>query len=390
MRSLIRLAAALALLAALPSLALAAEALTVRVYPAQAARTYPLDSIRNVQGLLVQYVAAANGSDGPLTVTGVEYELLDKGVTVDRRTLDGAMAGKAAASTYQLQAMGQLDTVAFLYGDVLGSPRARLASSATVKPGEALMLAQQAFAWKGSRDTLRITVHATDASGAALYGTVSLPIVPLGEPRYVFPLEGRWFVGAAPTFHSHHRWATPEEFALDIFKVGADGISYGGDGSKLTDYRAYGATVRAAAEGEVVAVVSDQPEDLSWLKKPGEDQGVFMMRIIQAQNTLFARGPDAPAGNFVIIRHPWGEYSMYAHLQPGSPLVKVGDKVTARQPLGRLGHSGGSTEPHLHFQVCDRPSPLSCAGIPAAFKDLEIPTADFPRPVQTGDFVVAH
>jgi len=55
---------------------------------------------------------------------------------------------------------------------------------------------------------------------------------------------------------------------------------------------------------------------------------------------------------------------IYAHLKAGSVAVKVGDVVEAGQVLGKLGSSGNSTEPHLHFQVCDRPEPLQCAGIP--------------------------
>ena len=44
-----------------------------------------------------------------------------------------------------------------------------------------------------------------------------------------------------------------------------------------------------------------------------------------------------------------GIYAFYAHLQPGSLKVKVGDKVRRGQVLGLIGNSGNSTEPHLHF-----------------------------------------
>ena len=67
-----------------------------------------------------------------------------------------------------------------------------------------------------------------------------------------------------------------------------------------------------------------------------------------------------------------------------------GDSVSSGQALGRLGSSGNSTEPHLHFQVCDRPEPLACAGIPVSFEGISLPYADYPRPLQSGDIVVAR
>jgi len=78
-------------------------------------------------------------------------------------------------------------------------------------------------------------------------------------------------------------------------------------------------------------------------------------------------------------------------LKPGSVLVKPGQAAKSGQPIGRLGSSGNSTAPHLHFQVCDSPRVLlDCAGIPISFKDLDIPWADWVRPVQSGDVVVAR
>ena len=96
------------------------------------------------------------------------------------------------------------------------------------------------------------------------------------------------------------------------------------------------------------------------------------------------------AGNHVVIDHGNGEYSLYAHLKPGSILVKPGNRVTAGTVLAQLGSSGNSTEPHLHFQVCDAADALMCAGIPVQFNNVSLPFADYPRPVQSGDVVVAQ
>jgi hypothetical protein len=78
---------------------------------------------------------------------------------------------------------------------------------------------------------------------------------------------------------------------------------------------------------------------------------------------------------------------VYAHLKPGSVLVKPDEVVTRGQQIAAVGSSGSSTEPHLHFQVCDAPDPLLCAGIPARFENIEIYGALQERQLQSGDLV---
>ena len=55
------------------------------------------------------------------------------------------------------------------------------------------------------------------------------------------------------------------------------------------------------------------------------------------------------AGNVVIVGHGGGISSLYFHLS--KPLVAVGDKVKAGQPIGLAGHTGRTTGPHLHLSV---------------------------------------
>src|SRR5207249_2295748 len=62
----------------------------------------------------------------------------------------------------------------------------------------------------------------------------------------------------------------------------------------------------------------------------------------------------------------------YAHLQPGSIRVKVGDRVRRGQVVGLVGNSGNSTEPHLHFQLSDANSPLGTEGLPYALAAFEV------------------
>lgn len=56
-------------------------------------------------------------------------------------------------------------------------------------------------------------------------------------------------------------------------------------------------------------------------------------------------------GNGVVIEHAAGWQTQYCHLARGSLRVELGDRVEARQPIGRIGLSGQTEYPHLHFIV---------------------------------------
>ena len=55
--------------------------------------------------------------------------------------------------------------------------------------------------------------------------------------------------------------------------------------------------------------------------------------------------------NFIIIEHSNGEYSRYDHLEYHSAKVRVGQKVSAGQEIAKVGMTGYTYIPHLHFQV---------------------------------------
>ena len=126
------------------------------------------------------------------------------------------------------------------------------------------------------------------------------------------------------------------------------------------------------------------------LKKPGESAEAYNERLNAIQGQLLAQGTKGIAGNHVVVEHAGGEFSLYAHLQTGSVQVKAGDPVKRGQVLARLGTSGNSTEPHLHFQVTDGPEPLLSAGIPIQFRNVDLPWAMGPRALQSGDLVVTR
>jgi len=79
-------------------------------------------------------------------------------------------------------------------------------------------------------------------------------------------------------------------------------------------------------------------------------------------------------GNNVIMQCDQNVFAMFAHMKTGSVAVSVGEQVERGALLGRVGHSGNSTAPHLHFQLMDNSDLLVAKGIPCLFAAYEIYT----------------
>jgi murein DD-endopeptidase MepM/ murein hydrolase activator NlpD len=171
------------------------------------------------------------------------------------------------------------------------------------------------------------------------------------------PLRGGvWLAANGPANESGHRRAlipvngTPsiaQRFAIDYVRVGTDNKTFTGEQLKNASYHAQGSDAIAVANGTVVAVKDSIPENV-----PGVTSRAVPITL------------ETVGGNHVIIDIGGGRYAFYAHLQPGSLKVKVGDKVTRGQVVGLVGNSGNSTEPHLHFHISDGNSPLGSEGVP--------------------------
>ncbi|MEV6011378.1 peptidoglycan DD-metalloendopeptidase family protein [Streptomyces sp. NPDC051976] len=72
-----------------------------------------------------------------------------------------------------------------------------------------------------------------------------------------------------------------------------------------------------------------------------------------AAGTVVSAGWDGAYGNDVIIKHPDGKYTLYAH--QSQLLVSAGQTVTEGQQIGLSGATGNVTGPHLHFEVRTTP-----------------------------------
>lgn len=79
----------------------------------------------------------------------------------------------------------------------------------------------------------------------------------------------------------------------------------------------------------------------------GDSVGV---KVRAAKNGVVVKaGFDGPYGNSIVIKHADGMKTRYGHLS--KILVKKGDRVREGQLIGRVGDTGNTTGPHLHFEV---------------------------------------
>jgi peptidase M23-like protein len=178
------------------------------------------------------------------------------------------------------------------------------------------------------------------------------------------PLRGKnWVAGNGPSNTSVHRRTflviegTPhiaQRYAIDWVQIGEDNKTYRGDAKENHSYHCYGADALAVADGLVVEVKDGIPENT-----PNASMAVPI-----TLSTI--------AGNHVNLDLGGGIYAMYAHLQPGSLRVKLGERVKRGQVIGLVGNTGNSSEPHLHFQLMDRNSPLASEGVPYALPEYVV------------------
>jgi murein DD-endopeptidase MepM/ murein hydrolase activator NlpD len=76
-------------------------------------------------------------------------------------------------------------------------------------------------------------------------------------------------------------------------------------------------------------------------------------------------------GNFVLLDHQNGEYSLLMHMKTGSIKVRSGDHVQQGQIMGRIGFAGDSIFPHLHYSLMDGPEVFKAWGLPAYFSQFQ-------------------
>jgi murein DD-endopeptidase MepM/ murein hydrolase activator NlpD len=222
--------------------------------------------------------------------------------------------------------------------------------------GETAMVFLTVVLEPGARVPDRVTHRLYTAEGnidGAVVSTHTYPLRTLSPP-----LEGpSWeaFSGAGDN-NSHHRrqfvvlggrMTQNGRHAIDWKRTG-NGTSFSGPEGDIASYYSYGQRVLAVANGRVVKINDGVPDN-----KPGH---------VGAEALNLSR--ETIAGNVIVLELGSGQYAYYAHLQPGSLRVTVGQRVHRGEVIALVGNSGSSFEPHLHFEVTTSPETLTGEGLP--------------------------
>lgn len=204
-------------------------------------------------------------------------------------------------------------------------------------------------------------------------------------PRPVLgpPLRGKnWMAGDGCCESPRHiratmpvdgKLKTSQRFAIDWVLLGENARSLQGDKSKVESYHCYGQDIIAVADGKVVTVMDGLSNQI-----PGK----LPENIDPAQAD----------GNHVIQELGPKSYALYAHMISGSIRVKKGVRVKKGEVIGRVGNSGNTSEPHLHFHLMDTPSTFGSNGLPYLLEDFKltgrVPSMDdYDRAVNEGTSV---
>ena len=217
-----------------------------------------------------------------------------------------------------------------------------------------------------------------------------------GKTALMLPLKGKVFVWEGHDFYAHHLrvpmsnakvqamgiTANSNQFAMDFIYTDAEGNEFKGDPQKPENWLSYGKPIYAPGAGIVREAANDIPDN--WFKDKA---------VTQIGHPDLPPGKDPKdIGNYVLIDHGNGEFSLLVHMKPGSVRVKAGDRVAQGQEIGQIGFAGDSLFPHLHYSLIEGAQDTKVWGLPAYFSRFHrlygaASVAVAQGPVNSGDFV---
>ena len=169
--------------------------------------------------------------------------------------------------------------------------------------------------------------------------------------------KGKWFYIA--NAHRDARLITegkssfPQRYAIDWAAVTEENKFEINTLKKLKSFYTYQQNLLAVKDGTVVFVKDSIPDNDPFKNR-------LAIKITR----------ESVGGNYVVLDIGNDIYAFYGHLVPRSIRVQKGDKVKQGDILGKLGNSGNSNGPHLHFHLETKSKyPLGGEGVPYVFEN---------------------
>ncbi len=193
-----------------------------------------------------------------------------------------------------------------------------------------------------------------------------------------FPLRGEWTAVRTPASRipSHGTDMLGQRYAFDLIRLDpgsgsryhpASGLRTLLLGVPTHECHGWGEPIHAPLDGGVVAACDGLGERS--LVHPVRELGLALRNGLTFRPSPYHLR--RVMGNHVILGCA-DVYAGFAHLTTGSVAVEAGQRVRVGEVLGRVGHTGNSTAPHLHFQLMDGPDPLTAHGVACAFREYEV------------------
>lgn len=181
--------------------------------------------------------------------------------------------------------------------------------------------------------------------------TTISPVFYQPKTNLILPVRGRVMVYEGHDFYAHHRrvdltnpvvaqlgvTTNPTRYAYDFSVVNEKGELVRGRGERNEDWLGFGAPILAPASGVVKEMRNTVDDNIL-------GQKMFDFRLVFEDIKAFY-------GNYIIIDHQNGEYSLLLHLKKGSVVFEVGDRVRQGQQVAQMGISGDSEFVHVHYQL---------------------------------------
>jgi hypothetical protein len=310
------------------------------------ANVYKVDDPGNLKtSSFVFDIAVICSSDCALTPVSANVELFNGHTSVERQEWTAEMLAKIKKVSYRILA----DTSIADPSRVFTLPEAfdlhfyfRLPQALAV-------------------DSAEVRMKVADAKGRQAEQTLKFPVQYYQQKtKLIVPFHGLGVVGQDWVTNGGHNGGSWNAFALDLRGLDDNYAEEKNNAGENASEVGWGREIIAPAAGTVIYARNDIPDNA----RPGKPPELSWY-------TAFKDPIMANFGNWVMIDHGNSEYSVLAHMQQGSVVVKVGDRVTAGQVIGKLGSSGSSSGPHVHYQLQTGPQLFRDQTVPFKFEGVD-------------------